>query len=383
MASEDFQVFVKPVGATCNLACRYCYYLEKQTLYPEEVPWLMRPEILEEYIVQHIQASSGHDIFFSWHGGEPLIAGLPYFQRIIELQQKHQPENCRIVNGIQTNGTLLDEKWCRFLKRENFLVGISLDGPEQFHSENRLRKDRKSSFEEVMKGIQFLKSYQISYEILCVVHSQNVQYPMEVYRFFKNLNVEFLTFIPLVERLSADHNKVSEHTVPSKAFGEFLCTIFDEWKEKDIGKIKIQIIEEVLRTAFNLDHTLCIFRKTCGRVPVVERNGDFYSCDHFVDSAHRVGNIGQTSLSKLLESPEQKAFGQAKLITLPEYCLNCDFLSMCNGACPKDRFINTPDGEPGLNYLCEGYKLFFNQCKPFVEEVAEVWNNKPLSNLSL
>jgi len=368
---DDFQVFVKPVGASCNLACSYCYYLNKNQLFPETGIQRMPDHLLELYINQHIRASSEQTIFFSWHGGEPTLSGLDYFRRIVEIQKKHLPENHSVLNGIQTNGTLLNDEWCQFLKKENFIVGISLDGPEKFHSSNRFRKDGKSSFDEVLRGFQLVKTYEIPYEILCVVNAQNVTSPLEVYRFFKSLNAEFLTFIPLVERFSPDI--LSERTVPAWAFGEFLCAIFDEWKTQDIGTVKIQIFEEALRTAFGLEHSLCIFKPVCGRVPVVERNGDFYSCDHFVDSAHFIGNIKDKTLGEMLESPQQKAFGQAKFDTLPKYCLKCEVRNMCNGACPKDRFIETPDGEPGLNYLCEGYKLFFNHCKPFVDQVAAVW----------
>ncbi|HEX7583290.1 MAG TPA: SPASM domain-containing protein, partial [Prolixibacteraceae bacterium] len=301
--------------------------------------------------------------------------------RIVELQKKHQPDNCRIVNGLQTNGTLLDEDWCHFLAAENFVVGISLDGPEDLNSIYRHTTDGRSVFREILNGYQLLKLHGIPCEILCVVNAVNVEHPLRVYRFFKDLQAEFITFLPLVEVQISGEKKVSERTVPSKAFGKFLCAIFDEWKANDIGKIKVQIFEEALRTAFDLEHTLCIFKRTCGAVPVIEHNGDFYSCDHFVNPEHLIGNIRETSLVDLLECQEQKAFGQAKLTTLPDYCLNCEVLSMCNGACPKDRFIETPDGEPGLNYLCEGYKLFFNHCKPFVEEVAEAWNS-PIPNPS-
>ena len=373
---DDFQVFVKPIGASCNLACNYCYYLNKSDLHGESVIGRMSDKLLEIYIIQHIQASSEQSIFFSWHGGEPTLAGLDYFRRITELQKKHLPENRFALNGIQTNGTLLNDEWCQFLKKENFIVGISIDGPERFHSANRFRRDGKSCFNEVIRGFRLLKAYEIPYEILCVVNAQNVGFPIEVYHFFKSLNAEFLTFIPLVERLSLKSNQVSERTVPAKAFGEFLCVLFDEWKTEDIGRVKIQIFEEALRTSFGLDHSLCIFKPVCGRVPVIERNGDFYSCDHFVDPENFMGNIQERSLANLLESPNQKAFGRAKLNSLPNYCLKCEVLSMCNGACPKDRFIETPDGDPGLNYLCEGYKLFFNHCKPFVQEVAEVWKSK-------
>ena len=370
---DDFQVFVKPVGAICNMACKYCYYLEKHDLYPESTVFRMPDDLLEAYIVQHISASSGPVIFFSWHGGEPTMAGLQFFKRMVRLQQKHVPENCRIVNGLQTNGTLLNHEWCRFLKKENFVVGISLDGPEKFHSLNRIRKDGQSSFMEVLQGYRFLKSYGIPCEILCVVNSVNVLSPIELYRFFKSLEAEFITFLPLVEPLNATAKTVSERSVPAKAFGEFLCAIFDEWRACDIGTVKIQIFEEALRTAFGLEHTLCIFKKICGGVPVLEHNGDLYSCDHFVNREHLLGNIRKTSLARMLESPEQKKFGQAKLALLPMCCLECEVRDMCNGGCPKDRFIDTAGGEPVLNYLCDGYKLFFRHCKPFVEQVAQIW----------
>jgi len=370
---DDFQVFVKPVGAVGNLACQYCYYAEKEQLYPEERGFRMPEYLLEQYIIQHIRSSSGPELFFSWHGGEPTLAGLEFFERVVALQKKYLPENRSITNGLQTNGTLLTHEWCRFLKRENFVVGISLDGPENLHSSFRVRKDGQSCFEEVIRGYHLLKQYGIPCEILCVVNSVNVYYPLELYHFFKQLKAGFITFLPLVEKDTSSGKLVTERSVPSKAFGEFLCAIFDVWKTSDIGSIKIQIIEEALRTAFGVEHTLCIFKTTCGGVPVLEHNGDFYSCDHFVDERHLLGNIRETPFQILLESPVQRVFGQAKLTSLPHYCLKCEVREMCNGACPKDRFITTPDGEPGLNYLCEGYKLFFNHCKPFIEQVALVW----------
>jgi len=375
---DDFQVFVKPVGAACNLGCQYCYYLEKQQLYPEKQGSRMPDDLLEEYIVQHISASSGPELFFSWHGGEPTLAGLQFFKKAVDFQKEYLPENWTVINGLQTNGTLLSHEWSSFLKQEHFVVGISMDGPENIHSIFRFRKDRQACFDEVVQGYRLLKQYGIPCEILCVVSAANVGYPLDIYRYFKSLKVEFITFLPLVEKETSQGQQVSERTVNAKAFGEFLCAIFDEWKTSDIGTLKIQLFEEVLRTAFGLDHTLCVFKRTCGGVPVVEYNGDFYSCDHFVNEEYLLGNIRKTSLKQLLESPEQKAFGHAKLTSLPDVCLNCDVREMCNGACPKDRFIETPSGEQGLNYLCEGYKQFFNHCKPFVEQVAQVWqaNNR-------
>mgnify|MGYP001805893405 CR=1 FL=1 len=373
---DDFQVFVKPVGAACNLACSYCYYLDKEQLYSVRGLPRMSIEMLEIYIRQHIEASSGQTVFFSWHGGEPTLAGLSYFQTIVAIQKKYLSPGRSALNGIQTNGTLLDQAWCRFLKEENFVVGVSIDGPDEFHSKYRLRKNGLSSFEDVLRGIQLLKEYNIPFEVLCVINAENVGHPLEVYRFLKDLQPGFITFIPLVERLSADGIGVSDRSVCAKAFGEFLCVVFDEWKTVDIGKVKVQIFEEALRTAFGVEHSHCIFRPTCGLVPVVEHNGDFYSCDHFVEPKYRIGNIQEKSLREMLESQAQRSFGQAKLNSLPKYCLSCEVLSMCHGACPNERFIDAPDGEPGLNYLSEGYRLFFNYCKPFVNHVAEIWKSQ-------
>ncbi|MEI7424411.1 MAG: anaerobic sulfatase maturase [Prolixibacteraceae bacterium] len=372
---DDFQIFVKPVGARCNLACSYCYYLEKHGTYREETNLRMTDEVLDEYIRQHISLSSGPEIFFSWHGGEPTLAGMRFFQRVVQLQQKHAGPNCRIINGIQTNGTLLTPDWCRFLKHHHFIVGISLDGPENFHSDHRFHRGGKSCFEEVLRGYHLLKQFEIPCEILCVVSAENVKYPLEIYRFFKQLRAEYITFLPLVEKQSPSGTMVSERSVPAAAFGQFLCAIFDEWKANDIGAIKIQIFEEALRSAFHLEHSLCIFKKTCGRVPVIEYNGDFYSCDHYVNKENLIGNILSSQLELLLENQAQQAFGRNKEDLLPEYCKKCEVLELCNGACPKDRLIETPDGEPGLNYLCEGYRYFFNHCKPFIEQVAEAWKS--------
>lgn len=374
-ASDDFQVFLKPVGARCNLACAYCYYLEKQTNDPETAHGRMGEVLLESYIQQHISASPDPDIFFSWHGGEPTLAGLNYFKRIVEIQKKYCPPDSRILNGIQTNGTLLDAQWCQFLGEENFMVGISIDGPEELHSCYRHFGDARPAFDRTLRGFKLLQSYHIPCEVLCVVNDQNVSQPLRVYRYLKELGAQYITFLPLVEKKMDAPGGVSGRSVRPKAFGEFMIAVFDEWKASDIGRVKIQIVEEALRTAFEMEHTLCVFKKTCGRVPVIEKNGDFYACDHYVDPTHLVGNILQSPMVELLESNQQKLFGQAKQTSLPVYCLECEVLDMCNGACPKDRFMQTPDAQPGLNYLCEGYRMFFNHCKPFVENVAQVWKN--------
>jgi uncharacterized protein len=381
-AARGFQVFAKPAGSNCNLMCRYCYYLEKEHLYPKSGPFRMPSDLLEEYIIQHIDASPDEVIRFSWHGGEPTVLGLEFFQKIVALQRKHQPADRRIANGMQTNGTLLDEEWCRFLAAERFAVGLSLDGPREMHDQYRITRDGRPTFERTMLGYEFLRRHRVSTDILCVVNSQNVRFPAEVYRFFKQIEATYVTFLPLVEQQADTKAGVSPDSVPAESWGAFLCAVFDEWVNGDIGRIKVQIFEEAARTAFGQEHSLCIFRPVCGDIPVVEHNGDFYSCDHYVDAEHRLGNIRETPLVELLESPEQRAFGNAKLETLPRFCRECEVRIMCNGECPKNRFLQTPDGESGLNFLCAGYKTFFTRCKPFVDEVAAEWRRQTLEGQS-
>jgi len=375
-ASREFQVFAKPIGSICNLDCHYCYYLEKEHMYPEGESFLMPDEVLEEYIVQHIDASPETVIRFSWHGGEPTVLGLDFFRKVVALQREHQPPDQRIVNGIQTNGTLLDEDWCRFLAKEGFAVGLSLDGPWEMHDRFRVTKDGRPTHEQTMRGYKLLLEHGVYTDILCVVNAHNVRFPLQVYRFFKQIDAQNISYLPMVEPQLDAEDGVDPISVPAEAWGEFLCTVFDEWREQDIGRVKVQIFEEATRTAFNQEHSLCIFRPTCGDIPVVEHNGDFYSCDHYVDVEHRLGNITETPLVELLESPAQRAFGEAKLIDLPRYCRECDVRAMCNGECPKNRFTWTPDGEPGLNYLCAGYRRFFTHCQPFVSEVAAMWRRQ-------
>ena len=368
-ASREFQVFAKPAGSLCNLQCRYCYYLEKEDLFRNGQPFRMPDDILEQYIVQHIEASDAPVVGFSWHGGEPTVLGVDYFRKIVALQRKHQPTGRQIRNGIQTNGTLLDEDWCHFFVSEGFGVGLSLDGPKALHDLYRVSKKHSPTHEQAMHGYELLQKHRIPFDILCVVHDRNVRHPTEVYRFFKQIGARYLGFLPLVE-LQPGGRGASDCTVPAEAFGDFLCTIFDEWLSQDIGRVKVQIFEEAIGSAFGQDHSLCIFRKTCGDIPVIEHNGDVFACDHFVDMEHRLGNIRETPLVELLESPSQRLFGQAKLDGLPSLCKNCEVLSMCNGGCPKDRFLRTPGGEAGLNYLCKGYKRFFTHCRPFIAELS-------------
>ena len=372
---REFQVFVKPVGARCNLACSYCYYPAMEDIVAPPPGSRMPDDVLELYIRQHIEASTEPEIFFSWHGGEPTLAGLDFYRKALKYQARYRPSGKTIVNGIQTNATAITEEWGSFLREGRFHVGISLDGPERYHNINRTSHSGKGSFTDVIRGLEIIRKNNVPHEFLCVVSDDNAHDPLEVYRFFKNLGATYITFLPLVEMSAAVPGEASRRSVKPLDFGKFLSAIFDEWVEQDIGNLKVQVFEEALRTAFNQEHTLCIFRPVCGGVPVVEMNGDFFSCDHYVTPEHRIGNIHDTTLASLLDHPGQKAFGLSKKNTLPRYCLECEVLDMCNGECPKNRFITTPSGEPGLNYLCEGYRYFFNHCRPFVSEVARIWSS--------
>ena len=367
-ASREFQVFAKPAGPICNLACRYCYYLKKRDLYPQVRSFRMAEDLLERYIVQHIAACPKELIFFAWHGGEPTVLGLGYFRKVVELQRKHRPDGRRILNGIQTNGTLLNEEWCRFFAAEGFRVGLSLDGPRDLHDDYRVSHDGKATHQQVMRSLRLLQRHRIPCDVLCVVHADNVRHPTAVYRFFKEIGVHFLQFLPLVMR-QADGAATPE-TVPAEAYGQFLCTIFHEWIRQDVGGIGVQNFDEALRPFLGMEHALCVFRETCGDVVVVEHNGDFFSCDHFVDQEHYVGNIRERTLVEMLESPVQREFGRKKRDALPQFCRECDVLPMCNGGCPKDRFLRTPQGEEGLNYLCAGLKGFFTYSRPDLRRLA-------------
>ncbi len=380
-ASREFQVMVKPVGAVCNLDCRYCYYLNKKALYPKGESFHMTDDVLERYIVQHIETCPKEMILFEWHGGEPTILGLDYFRRIVQLQREHRPAGQQILNGIQTNGILLDDEWCRFLAAERFQVGISIDGPKEFHDRYRRTKAGHATHRQVMQSFRLLKRHRVAYDVLCVVHRWNVGQPTTVYRFFKELGVEFLQFLPLVSRQGRDG--VTAETAPAEAYGAFLCTIFDEWVRHDIGQIGIQNFDEALRPFLGIEHALCVFRETCGDILVIEHNGDFYSCDHFVNPEHRIGNILETPLVEMLESPAQREFGRQKRDALPRYCRECEVLDSCNGGCPKDRFARTPDGEEGLNYLCAGFKRFFAYSQPYLQRMASLTRSgEPVERLA-
>ena len=362
----DFQVFVKPVGDACNMACSYCYY-SKSDEGPDRVR-AMPDDLLETYVQQHISAHPGPVVRFSWHGGEPTLLGVDFFKRVVAFQKKHQPRGIDIQNGIQTNGTLLDETWCRFFKQEGFSVGLSLDGPEEFHNQYRMTKSGSKTHARVMRGQKLLQKNQVPHDILCVVHHHNVDHPLDVYRFFKRIGAAYIGFLPVV------HSPIG--SVDAQKFGKFLCTVFDEWKAHDIGRIKVQMFEEVMAAAMGQDHALCVFRRTCGEIPVVEKNGDVYPCDHFVRPAFKSGNITTTPLGKLMNLKTMREFGKRKKTGLADVCKACDVLAFCNGGCPKDRILPIPGSTLTLNHLCHGYKQFFTHCRPFVEQVQLLYQGQ-------
>jgi uncharacterized protein len=369
-ADREFQLLVKPAGAHCTLRCAYCYFLPHATRKFRKMP----DELLQTYILQHIEACTDPVITFAWHGGEPTLSGLDVFRGITDFQKRHCPEGRSIVNGIQTNGLELNASWCRFLAEERFIVGLSLDGAADIHDRYRVTPRGEPTHARVMRTFDLLREHEVVTECLCVVHSESTRHRLEVYDFFRDLGVSYLTFLPLVEPVP--EGGASQRSVQPDEWGAFLCAIFDRWRDHDIGRIKIQLFDEVVRPAFGLKHTLCVFRETCN-VPILDWNGDVYSCDHFVTPDHLLGNIRETPLSLLLDSPRHRAFGRAKQETLPDYCLRCPVLDMCNGGCPKDRFIRNPDGlnpdgRPGLNYLCSGYRRFFTHCMPFVAALSDI-----------
>ena len=365
----QFNIMAFPAGPTCNLDCEYCYYLKKTELYPEIKSFQMSEEILEEYIKQYIDSQPGPQIYFGWQGGEPTLRGLDFFTKAVELQNKYLPEGWQLQNSLQTNAVLIDDHWAKFLSDNNFLVGVSLDGPAELHNKYRKDKKGKGSHQKVMAGIEKLKEYQVEYNILAVVNEATAKKSKEVYQFFKDLEVNFIQFIPIVER-DADGKLISRSVGPVE-YGQFLIKVFNQWLKNDIGDIFVQIFEESLRAWLEMEPNLCIFSKTCGSAAVMEHNGDLYSCDHFVLSEYKLGNIRDDKIIDLMNSKQQLQFGNAKREKLLEQCRNCDYLFVCNGGCPKNRIVESENGEK-INYLCEGYQLFFSYIDPFMKKLAEM-----------
>ena len=370
-AGKPFVVMAKPVGPVCNLNCEYCYYLAKTSLFPPGEHYRMTDEVLEAYVRAFIEASPGPTVHFVWHGGEPTLAGVGFFRRAVELQQRYLPAGWRCLNTLQTNGTLLDGKWCAFLRERRFAVGISVDGPASLHDPSRPAKAGRPSHSRAMRGFDLLRQHGIDPDVLCTVNARNSRAPLEVYRYFLDHEVRWLQFIPVVERPPSSvawqeqPAPAGAHSVTAEAFGEFLCQIFDEWVRHDVGRIGVQNFLEALLVLSGQPATLCVMSESCGAALALEHDGSVYSCDHFVNHAHRLGNVVTDGLAELARSPQQGAFGKAKRDDLPQSCLECPVLFLCNGGCPKDRLSPTR-----ANYLCAGYRRFYNHALPCLRRMA-------------
>lgn len=370
--ASPLYLMLKPIGAICNLRCKYCYYLEKKELYPEGKSFVMSDEILEEFIEQYMNSQTMQQVLFTWHGGETLMRNINFYKKALELQRKYA-RGRQVDNCIQTNGTLLNDTWCKFFKENNFLVGISVDGPQHLHDKYRRTKDDRPSFHNVMKGIALLKKHGVDFNVMGVVNDYNVDYPLEFYNFFKEIDCRYIQFSPVVEKVDGE---LASWNVPADKWGKFLIAIFDEWVKQDVGKFFIQYFDSALANWVGEQPALCIFAKTCGHAGVMEFNGDVYSCDHFVYPKYKLGNIKQQTLTELMYSPQQIKFGNDKADTLPRQCKSCKYLFACNGECPKNRIIRTADGEDGLNYLCEGYYAFFDHIAPYMDFMKKELQNK-------
>ena len=362
-------VLAKPSGATCNLACSYCFFLDKELLYPNS-KFRMTEEILEAYIKQLIETHRSSEVTVAWQGGEPTLMGVDFYRKAIAYQEKYRRQGMTFENTMQTNGTLLDDEWCQFFKENNFLIGLSLDGPRHLHDVHRVDKGGAPTFDKVMRGLRLLQKHGVEYNILVTVNRVTGDYPLEVYRFLRDeVGTSWIQFIPVIERMNPDGlnlmqsgDQVSPRSVRPEQFGRFLIRVFDEWVHNDVGRVFVQTFEAAARNWMRLPTSgMCVFEKTCGYGLALEHNGDLYACDHFVEPDFLLGNIKEEHMLGMVGSNEQFKFGQDKYDTLPKYCLECPVLFACNGECPKNRFIETPDGEPGLNYLCAGYKAFFQR----------------------
>ena len=392
--AKPLYVMLKPVGALCNLACDYCYYLEKSKLYTHNPRHVMSDELLERFIKEYIESQTMPQVMFTWHGGETLMRPLSFYKRAVELQKLYGHSR-QINNSIQTNGTLLTDEWCEFFRENNFLVGISIDGPQDFHDEYRRNKMGAPSFHKVMQGISLLKKHGVEYNCMAVVNDYNADYPLEFYNFFKEIGCEFLQFAPIVERLKDDKStptalasandkkaKLADFSVSPQQWGNFLCTIFDEWVKKDVGKLYIQLFDSTLANWVGEQPGVCTMAKTCGHAGVMEFNGDVYSCDHFVFPEYKLGNIYNEPLASMMYSDKQLKFGADKFDKLPKQCKECNVLFACNGECPKNRFTYDKYGEYGLNYLCEGFYQFFNHVAPYMDFMKkELLAKRPPSNV--
>lgn len=375
--AKPMYVMLKPVGSLCNLDCHYCYYLEKSNLYSDYKSKIMTEQLLEKFVEEYLNSQTQPEVLFTWHGGETLMRPISFYKKALEFQKKYG-NGRRIDNALQTNGTLLNDEWCIFLKENNFLVGVSTDGGQEFHDEYRRDKSGAPTFHKVMKGINLLKKHGVEFNCLAVVNDFNADYPIDFYNFFKEIDCRYIQFSPIVERISNHANglklslpeeeaELSDMSVTPLQWGKFLCAIFDEWIKEDVGKFYVQFFDSTLANWVGQPAGICTLAKHCGHAGVMEFNGDVYSCDHYVFPEYKLGNLNTSSLVSMMYSDKQLKFGTDKYDKLPSQCKNCDVLFACHGECPKNRFLLTADGEPGLNYLCRGWKMFYHHVTPYMD----------------
>lgn len=392
--SRPLYVMLKPVGAACNLRCHYCYYLEKACLYKDSSKRVLSEEMLDQFTKEYIEAQTMNDVLFTWHGGEPLMRPLSFYRKALELQKKYG-RGRNISNVIQTNGTLLTDEWCRFLHENNWLVGVSIDGPQEFHDEYRRTASGGPSWAKVMRGIQLLNKHHVEWNAMAVVNDFNADYPLDFYHFFKEMGCRFIQITPVVERMvnHADGRHlttltddatapVTDFSVTPEQWGRFLCAIFDEWVRNDVGQTYVELFDCILANWVGVTPGICVYAKECGHAGIMEFNGDVYSCDHFVFPEYRLGNIRKKTITEMLYGEQQQQFSRLKSQSLPKECKKCEWEFACHGECPRTRFIKDVYGNPGKNYLCEGYRMFFRHIAPYMDFMKkEYMNQRPPSNV--
>lgn len=392
--SRPLYVMLKPVGAACNLRCHYCYYLEKDCFYKDSSKRVLSEEMLDQFTKEYIEAQTMNDVLFTWHGGEPLMRPLSFYRKALELQKKYG-RGRNISNVIQTNGTLLTDEWCRFLHENNWLVGVSIDGPQEFHDEYRRTASGGPSWAKVMRGIQLLNKHHVEWNAMAVVNDFNADYPLDFYHFFKEMGCRFIQITPVVERMvnHADGRHlatltddatapVTDFSVTPEQWGRFLCAIFDEWVRNDVGQTYVELFDCILANWVGVTPGICVYAKECGHAGIMEFNGDVYSCDHFVFPEYRLGNIRKKTITEMLYGEQQQQFSRLKSQSLPKECKKCEWEFACHGECPRTRFIKDVYGNPGKNYLCEGYRMFFRHIAPYMDFMKkEYMNQRPPSNV--
>ena len=392
--ARPMYVMLKPAGSLCNLRCKYCYYLEKDKLYKQCKNHVISDELLEKFIKEYIEAQTTPQVLFTWHGGETLMRPISFYKRALELQRIYG-RGRQIDNCIQTNGTLLTDEWCQFFKDNNFLVGVSIDGPQEFHDEYRRTATNKPTFVKVMNGINLLNKHGVEWNALAVVNDYNADYPLEFYRFFKQIGCKYIQFSPIVERvvkredgltlapgMQGGDAGLADFSITPEQWGNFLCTIFDEWVHNDVGEYFVHLFDATLANWVGQAPGVCILAEECGHAGVMEFNGDVYSCDHFVYPEHLLGNLHTKTITEMMYSDQQNKFAKMKKQMLPQQCKECKFLFACHGECPKNRFLNDKYGNYGLNYLCKGYRQFFEHVEPYMNFMKrELENHRAPANV--